>query len=195
MRGGFVDFGKVVTAGLTAGLIVGIISSLIILVVETGGFLVNTAGAVCCCLTPFTCLIGTALNIFVFAIAGIASLAAGVYAAKRIAGFSAAEDMLVGGAVGGLASGLLVAIGATVVTVIYPIVSAILQFLFQLMGFAGAQKKDIVSLIVSVGWNAIVTGVGWIIFAAIVFFAAGIILGLVGGLIGSFIFKASGASK
>jgi hypothetical protein len=195
MRGGFVEFGKVVMAGVMAGLIVGIISSLIILVLETGGFLINTVGTVCFCLTPFTCLIGTALNIFVFAIAGIASLVAGVYAAKRIAAFSVPEDMLVGGGVSGLASGIMVALGATIVTIIYPIVSAIIQFLIQLMGFAGAQKKDILSLIIGVGWNAIVMGVGWIIFATIVFFVAGIILGLVGGLIGSFIFKASGASK
>ena len=187
------EFGKVAMAGLKAGLIVGIISSLIILAIETGGFLVNTVGAVCFCLSPFTCLIGNALNLSVFAIAGIASLAAGIYAAKKIAEFSVADDMLVGGSVSGLASGLVVALGASFVTVIYPIVSAILQFFIQLLGFAGAQKKDIVSLIVSVGWNAIVTGVGWIIFATVVFFAAGIVLGLVGGLVGSFIFKASGS--
>ena len=195
------EIGKVAMAGLVAGLIIGIISSIIILAVDTLGFLTNTAGPFCatvagsCCLTACfagligvgTVLVGNTMNVVAFLIAGLASLVAGAYAANKLAKFTVADDMMMSSAVGGLVGGIIVAVGATIVTIIYPIVSAVLQVLFAMLGLAGGANMNWLSL----AWNTIVTGLGWIVLAAVIFFVIGIVVGLIGGVIGSFIFKAA----
>ena len=199
------EIGKVAMAGLVAGLIIGVISSIIILAVDTLGFLTNTAGPFCanvagsCCLTAClapligfgTVLVGNTMNVVAFLIAGLATLVAGAYATNKLAKFTAASDMIVGGAVGGLIAGIMVAIGATIVTILYPLVSAAIQILFAMLGLAGGANVDWLGL----AWNTIVTGLGWIVVATVVFFAMGIFLGLIGGVIGSFIFKAAGKEE
>lgn len=199
------ELGKVVMAGLVAGLIIGFISSVIILAVDTFGFLTNTAGPFCanvagsCCLTACfapligfgTVLVGNTMNIVAFLIAGLATLVAGAYATNKIAKFSAPADLLVGGAASGLVAGIMVAVGATIVTIIYPLVSAVIQILFAMLGLAGGANVDWLGL----AWNSVATGLGWIVIAAVVFFVMGIFLGLIGGVVGSFIFKAAGKEE
>ena len=188
------EFGKVLMAGVMAGIMVGIIAGILVLGINTVGFAANTVGRLCMCLAPFTCLVGTVLNVAVFGLVAFASLGAGLFAAKKVAGFSGPGDAFVGGAVGGLISGIAVALCATVAQIIYPIFSAILDFIFQIIGFATAKKQDIGALIMG-AVQTIIMNFGWVAIAAGVFFLFGIILGVLGGIGGSLIFKASGKAK
>ena len=182
------EMGKVLMQGLMAGIMVGVVAGIVILGFDSIGFLSGVMGRVCFCLAPFTCIVGNVLNVGVWAIAALASLGAGLFAAKKITGFTGPGDMLVGGAAGGFVGGIVTAICASVVTIIFPIVSAVLEFLASMLGYATSANKNLGSLVTGAIGN-ILSGMGWIALNMAIFFTFGLFLGIIGGIIGSFVFK------
>ena len=187
------DIMKAIMAGLISGVIIGIVAGIIIFVLNAISFVSGLPGLVCPVIGCITCLVNWGVNIIVFAVAAIMSLVAGLYAAKRISGVAAPSDMFFGGAVGGLVAGVVVAIVETIVQAVNPVLSLGISFILGLLGMA--QKNPNIGALLADALKNIVTNLGWVLVSAGVFFLFGIILGLLGGIGGSLIFKASGKSK
>jgi len=184
---------KALMAGVMAGIIVGIVAGILLFVINAIGFLSGLPGLICPLMGCLTCVIGWPMTVIAFAAAAIFSLLGGLFAAKRISAFAAPGDMFVGGAIGGVVAGVIVAIVETIVQAVNPAASLAISFVLALLGLTG--KNPNFGALITDAIKNIVMNLGWVAVSAGIFFLFGIILGLLGGIGGSLVFKASGKSK